>query len=315
VTATPIGPVTTVPVTALAVFLFLMAYVLQSTLMPRVSAIALATFKSETAQPLFAILTLVGVCMLFLFVVIPYNTFGEDIKMLKDAGVKLILVLTIIQAVWGASTSISEEVEGRTALTVLSKPVTRSSFIIGKFLGIAWTVALMSAIFGVIFLIIVAYKPIYDEREGGFDAKEYGKIGFGAEGPTWEICHLEMSSVVPGLVLGFMETIVLTAISVAISTRLPMLANFIICFTIYVLGNLTPMIVKSGIGQFEIVSFVGQLIATIVPNLENFDIQAAVASGQLVPPLYLWWSLLYCLIYTLIAMLLALLLFEDRDMA
>ena len=38
-----------------------------------------------------------------------------------------------------------------------------------------------------------------------------------------------MIGIVPGLVLAFMETVVLTAISVAISTRLPMLPNLVIC--------------------------------------------------------------------------------------
>ena len=55
------------------------------------------------------------------------------------------------------------------------------------------------------------------------------------------------------LVLGMMEATVLIAIGVAISTRLPLLANFNICTSIYVIGNLTPLLVKSSVvqGQFE----------------------------------------------------------------
>jgi ABC-type transport system involved in multi-copper enzyme maturation permease subunit len=84
---------------------------------------------------------------------------------------------------------------------------------------------------------------------------------------------------------------------------------------IYLLGHLTPLIVKSSIGQFVPVQFFGQFVATVFPNLDHFDIQAAVAAGLPVPFLYLFVALVYCVIYTLIAMLFALVLFEDRDLA
>ena len=151
-----------VPIAAMALFGLFLLYFLQSTLMPRLSAIALATFKSEVAQPLFVIILILGICLLVLSVYIPYNTFGEDIKMLKDSGLTLIRVLCIILAVWGASTTLADEIEGRTALTVLSKPVHRRSFVIGKFFGIGWTTALMFIILGSVLLVVTSYKVIYD---------------------------------------------------------------------------------------------------------------------------------------------------------
>lgn len=287
----------------LAVLGVFLGYLFQRSVMPKVSAVALSTFKSEVNQPLFMIVLALGLVALALFIFIPYNTFGEDIKVLKDSGMTLIMVLCIIQAIWAASTSVADEIEGKTALTVLSKPIGRRSFILGKYLGIFWTVAVLFLVLGLFLLICVAYKPIYDAREG-------------AEGdPTWSMCHLEMIGVVPGLLLAFMETCVLAAISVAISTRLPMLANFIICFSIYVLGHLTPLVVQSSVNMFEAVRFVAELVATVLPNLEHFNIQAAVAAGVAVPGNYLAWALLYSLIYGFIALLLALVLFEDRDLA
>jgi hypothetical protein len=129
------------------------------------------------------------------------------------------------------------------------------------------------------------------------------------------MCYTEMIRIVPGLVLAFLETVVLTSISVAVSTRLPMLANLLVCASIYVLGHLVPMLVNSSVGKFEIVRFVGQFIATVLPVLDHFNIQAAVAAGATVPMEYLGMALLYCLLYTTIAMLLGLAMFEDRDLA
>ena len=111
-----------------------------------------------------------------------------------------------------------------------------------------------------------------------------------------------------------METIVLASLSVAISTRLPVLANFVICAVIFGLGHITPLIVQSDI-QFAPVRFVGRLIATILPVLDHFKIEAAVAASRPVPLEYLGWAFAYCVIYSAIAILLALILFEDRDLA
>lgn len=281
----------------------LLLYFLQYTFLPRLSAIALATFKSEVAQPLFLVVVIFGVTILLLSIFIPYNTFGEDIKMLKDSGLTLIRVLCIVLAVWGASTTLADEIEGRTALTVLSKPVQRRSFVIGKFFGIAWTTGLMFLVLGAVLLAVTLYKMIYDARE---TANEL---------PTWQACYLEMASVVPGLLLAFMETLTLASVSVAISTRLPMFANFMICFTVYVLGHLIPLISQATEGRFEIVRFVGRFSAAIFPNLEAFDTQTAIAGGIAVPGSYLALSLVYTLLFSVVAMLLALILFEDRDLA
>lgn len=298
-----IPEVAAIPLTAIAVVGLFLLYFMQRASFPRMSAVALATAKSEMGQPLFVILAVFGVLCLGAFIFIPGNTFGEDIKILKDSGLTLIKVLACFQAIWAAGVSVAEEIEGRTALTVLSKPIDRRAFILGKFVGISWTAALMFIILGSFFILFVAYKPIYDAREGANDD------------PTWQICFWEATRVIPGMVLAYMETMVLASISVAISTRLPMVANFTICFTIYLLGNLAPLIVQKSEDQFPIVQFFAQLIATVFPNLENFNTYAAIAGGKDVPVLYLGGAGLYCLIFTFISMLLALLLFEDRDLA
>ena len=270
---------------------------------PKVAAIGWTTSKEALSQPLFYVLLAIGAFGLILFPFVPYNTLGEDIKMVKDEGLTLIMVLSILMALWTASVSIADEIEGRTALTLLSKPVGRREFILGKFVGILVPVAIMFLVLGPLFLASISYKVPYDSRESGLaDA-------------TVASCWQEMLQIAPGLLLAFMETVVLTAISVAISTRLPMMANLIICASIYVLGHLVPILVNSAVGQIEFVRFVANLLAAILPVLDHFNISAGISAGQEVPMEYLAWAGLYCLIYSSVAMLLAMLLFEDRDLA
>jgi ABC-type transport system involved in multi-copper enzyme maturation permease subunit len=292
-----------IPITAITVVIGYLLHAWMRFGAPRTAAIALAACKSQIAQPLFLILIGLGLFLLGLFIFIPYHTFGEDIKVLKDTGLTLIMLFSIFQAVWGASGSVADEIEGKTAMTVLSKPIGRAQFILGKFLGISWASAVLFVVLGLWLVVLVAYKPIYDARETSNVA------------PVWQETHTEMVKLVPGLLLSFLETLVFVAISVAISTRLPLLANISICFAIYAFGHLVPLLVQAGEGNLETVKFVAQFIATVLPVLDHFNIQAAIATGKGVPLTYLGLAALYCGLYCGMALLLALALFEDRDLA
>jgi ABC-type transport system involved in multi-copper enzyme maturation permease subunit len=299
---------TAAPITAFCVLGVFLVYLLQRTALPKMTAVTLATAKTDFAQPVFALVVVLGVFFLLLFIIVPMNSFGHDIKGLKTAGFSLIPFLGLFVAIWSASTSLAEEIEGKTALTVLSKPVSRRDFILGKFSGIAWSTLFLCALLGFVLLVGVAYKPVYDEREGA---------DYGFQQLPWQFCYQEMAQTVPGLVLVYLQVVVMTAISVAISTRLPFIPNLLICFTIWALGHLTPQLVQSQevAQQLPPIVFFSKLIATVFPVLDHFDVQASVAGGKVVPLIYLGWCFVYAAIYSTIAMLLALVLFEDRDLA
>lgn len=299
-----LNPLWVVGVGVLAVLAALVVIVLLlQQFLPRVTAVAMTTAKEALSQPLFYVILGIGAFAILLFPFIPYNTFGEDIKVLKDEGLTLIMVLSIALALWTASVSVADEIEGRTALSVLSKPIGRRGFIVGKFLGVIGPVAILFVVLGALFLGSVSYKVVYDSRETSQPM------------PTRQDCQEEIMQIVPGLALAFLEAVVLTSIAVAISTRLPMVPNLIICISIYVLGHLVPMVVNSSVGRFEIVTFVGTFLATILPVLDHFNIYTAIATGKEVPWAYVGLASIYCVLYSGAAMLLALLLFEDRDLA
>lgn len=291
------------PISAIVFLAIAIVYMLFRLIPRRVAAIASATAKEALGQPIFSVALIAGAVLLVAFIVIPYNTFGEDVKMLKDSGLTLIKVLSLLVVVWTASVAVSEEIEGRTAMTVLSKPVKRWQFVIGKYAGLVMVASLVFLILGSVLLSTTSLKVIYDARESS------------KTDPIWIDCANEMITVVPGLVLSFLETILLAAVSLAVSTRLSMVPNLIICFMIYALGHLVPLIVQSSVGKFAIVRFVGQLFATLLPVLEHFTIEAAVVGGVAVPWDYLGWASLYAGLYVTVALLIALVLFQDRDLA
>jgi ABC-type transport system involved in multi-copper enzyme maturation permease subunit len=304
VTTEPVIPqVALIPLAATCVVLMYLMYLVFYAMAPKVAAIALSTFKTEVSQPLFMLVVGIGMAFVVLSIFIPYNTFGEDIKLYKDSGLTLIRVLAIFTAIWAASKSVAEEIEGRTALTVLSKPVGRRQFILGKFTGISLAIFLLFVIVGLWFVIFTAYKPVYDGRENSKKVED------------WVQCFNEAVFVMPALLLYFLEVITFVGISVAISTRLSTLPNFLICFAIYVLGHLTPQFLNSNLSSFEPVVAFGNLLAVIFPVLDHYSVETAINTNTFVPLEYTGWIVIGTLVYGTIATLVALVFFEDRDLA
>ena len=300
----PVHPeVWIIPWAAFTVLMVYLTYLVAASAFPKIFAVAYSTFKTEVNQPLFTFIAIIGLVFILGSVYVPYNTFGEDIKMYKDSGLTLIRVLAIFLAVWAASKSVAEEIDGRTALTVLSKPIGRRQFIFGKFSGIGLLIGLLFILLGLWLVGWTAYKPIYDGKESS-----QGLI-------DWQVAFNHAMGMIPALFLSFLEVLIFVAVSIAISTRMGILANFLLCFSIYVLGHLTPLIVQSSVGEFEIVQVFGSLIAIVFPVLNHFDVQAAINTNQPVPMTYLGWAVIYSGLYSTIAMLIALVLFEDRDLA
>jgi len=274
--------------------------------------IARATTKESIRQPVFFLLLGIGLVLLLVNTILPFFSMGEDIKMLKDCGLAIILFCGMFLGIWTSSTSIAEEIEGKTAMTLLSKPINRRQFVVGKFLGIFNGVMSLMLPLMIAFLLLIFYKVGYDAREGTTQV-------MGVEKSAQTITMLDklyvVAQILPGLVLIVLEVTIMTAVSVAISTRLPMVVNIVTCLTIFVVGHLTPVLVKTVFQTLEPVKFMAQVIATLLPSLEAFNTQAVIATSATIPPQYLGYSALYCATYCAAAILLAFILFEDRDLA
>jgi ABC-type transport system involved in multi-copper enzyme maturation permease subunit len=278
--------------------------------MTRTGVIARATTKEAVRQPVFHLMLGFGALLLLVNTFLPFFSLGSDIKMLKDCGLMTLLFSALLLAVWTASTSIASEIEGKTTMTLLSKPINRRQFIIGKYVGIVNATMCLLVPLVLLFGTLLLYKVGYDARES---SKEI-PVWFEGGGVNADRLN-EMLQAIPAVLLMAMEVAVLTAVSVAISTRTPMVVNMVTCLSIFVVGHLTPVLVQAGTLKLEFVSFMARLIATMLPSLEAFNMSANVSSGNLVPAVYLWYSALYSMLYIGAMILLSFILFEDRDLA
>lgn len=268
--------------------------------------IALATAKEAIRQPAFFVLAFLAGSSLIYTVFVPYFTFGEDIKMYKDTGLTTISFACLLLALLTSSSAVAEEIEGRTAITLLSKPINRRQFIIGKFLGIELGALALFAVLGALFAMGVWYKTDYDAREMS------GRI----EDVSQRVA--QVAQVLPGLALGYFEVTVLTAVSVAISTRLPMLVNLVVTIAIFFLGHLTPILVEAAVQARanELVRFMARLFQWALPALEFFNAGPSISTGVMIPWVgYVLPALGYCMLYSGAALVFAFWLFENRDVA
>jgi ABC-type transport system involved in multi-copper enzyme maturation permease subunit len=266
--------------------------------------IARATAKEAVRQPVFPLLMSLALLMLVANTYIPFFSLGDDVKMLEICGVATMLISGMLLAVWTSSMSIADEIEGKTAMTLLSKPINRRQFIVGKFVGIQSAVLLLVVPMAIALCGLVYYKVFYDAYEGALEQKV-----------TPFTARDEMLRVLPAVALCFLEIMVMSAISVAISTRLPMVVNMVTCLAIFIVGHLTPALVGANLGKLEPVMFMAGVIATILPAVEAFNVETALVTGASVPASYIGWAGLYSIAYSAMAILLAFMMFEDRDLA
>jgi ABC-type transport system involved in multi-copper enzyme maturation permease subunit len=105
-------------------------------------AVARNAFLESIRQPFYLVWLLVVGGLVILNPYLAVNTFEDDNKLATDMGLSMLLVGALLMAAFTASGVVSREIENRTALTVVSKPLPRPLFVIGKYLGVAGAIAL-----------------------------------------------------------------------------------------------------------------------------------------------------------------------------
>jgi hypothetical protein len=315
--------------------LFILVFAALLQVWPKGGAVALAAFREGVRQVMFWLLVGLALVLMSASPLIPYFTFGEDHLVVKELGYDTIMFVAAVFGALAASLFVSEEIEGRTAITLMSKPVSRRQFLLGKYVGILMAAGLMFALLGTYFQGVQLFKHWWDRLDP-------------TPTPAWLVATLQRLSLppaaadfvrgaglwadltqdtLPGLVLSFSQVMVLVAIAVSLATRVPMVVNLTAVVAVYLLAHLTPVLVSigeraqaadPGSAVSQLLSFMAQLFNTALPDLGAFrldpvlltDMQLGAAFWR-----YLGSVALYGVLYTSIVLFFGLILFEDRDLA
>lgn len=334
--------------------LFIVVFALLLRLWPKGGAIALSAFREGVRQWVFWLVMLSAAAAMAFSILVPYFTFGEDYLMVKQLGYDTIMLAAVLFGALTASLSISEEIEGRTAITVMSKPVSRRQFMLGKFAGIVLAALFMFGVLGVLFENVLLVKHWWDKLDT-FSSDQMVESKTVAEHigvvvtPAWVNINLHAWALpaattdllrgvgqwtahsmdtLPGLALCYSQVLVLVALAVTLATRVPMVVNITSVVVVFFLSHLTPVLLSlAERGQLKqpngtvprLVGFVARVFDTLLPDLGSFAMNPALLSDA-PPPAGLFFQYvasvsLYGILYTAIVLLLGLILFEDRDLA
>jgi ABC-2 type transport system permease protein len=125
--------------------------------MNKLLTIAQNTFIETLRQPVYSIIIAAALLLILISPSIAMYTMSDDNKLLREIGLSTLFLTSLFIAIFSASGAVGNEIENKTIMTVLSKPVQRPIFIMAKFLGVAAAVVLAHYICTIALLMAIRH--------------------------------------------------------------------------------------------------------------------------------------------------------------
>ena len=319
--------------------------------MLKLLSIASGTFQELIRQPVYLLLLAGGVAFIALLGNISYFALGDEARMVKQSALAFMLVAGLFSAALSASSTLAREIQIGTALAVLSKPVGRVTFLLGKYLGLALALALQSIV--LLLAVLLAGRMAYDAY-GGPDWLALGILAtalllafvagavsnFFANRPFVSDAVLATSlavllaftlincfnrdgswdpfakgidwRLVPAGVLILFALLVIGSIAMASSTRLEMVSTLAICGGLFLIGLLSDYVF--GRAAAAGLTLAGVLHG-IIPNWQVFWMADALVENKTIPWSYVATTAGYVAGQVVIALSIGVALLEDRELS
>ena len=117
--------------------------------------IAVNVFRESVRDRVLYNLVLFAILLMGVSFLIGELTAGQDIKVIKDLGLAAMSIFGLFIAVFIGIGLVSKEVEKKSIYSLLSKPISRQQFIIGKFLGLVLTLAVNLAVMTIAYYAVL----------------------------------------------------------------------------------------------------------------------------------------------------------------
>lgn len=251
----------------------------------RIIAVAMNTFRESIRDKvLYVLLFFAGVTIVG-SKALGYISIGQDIKIIIDMSLATVSVFGALIAIFVGTNLVYKEIDKRTIYTILSRPMWRYEFLLGKYLGLALLIAIVT-------LLMMAVSSVYIVSLGGELSLTYFEA----------------------VLLIYCKLLLITAVSVLLSTVTSPILGAIIVFSFYVLGHATGILIDlpPHMDDTPIIAISNALYFAL-PNLSNFDVRSEAANGLEVAPIYIAWTMLYGAIYTVLFLAIAAMAFQNKD--
>jgi ABC-type transport system involved in multi-copper enzyme maturation permease subunit len=256
--------------------------------------IAVNVFKECVRDKVLYNLVVFAVLLIAVSYLLGQLTAGQDVKIIKDLGLAAISIFGLLIAVFIGIGLVWKEVERKSIYSILSKPITRSQFILGKFVGLALTLIVNVAIMTVAFYLVLAYLNTQVTLEAAAPPVDPG--------------------LVRAIVLILVELLLVTAIALFFSTFSSPFLSAALTFGLWVVGHF-----NADLRNFEAVvrsrpaAYVARGLYYILPNFAAFDIKTQVVYALPVSAQYIATTTLYGLVYVSLVLTATVVIFVRRD--
>lgn len=254
----------------------------------RVLAIALNTFRESVRDRVLYNL------ILFVLILVGASAFVSDLSVNIESeftaalGLSAMLVFGAFIAIFIGVGLVYKEIDKRTIYNLLSKPVHRYEFIVGKYLGLCVTLLVNSGV------MLLATELAIFFVNGGFVR-----------------LHL---AVLAAAYLVYLELALLIAVALMFSSFSTPLLSALFSFAVYVIGNFSRDLLQTAqISDSVISRAVLNVIYYLLPNLSNFSFITEASHGRIVPLRMALSATVYAIVYISILLSAAMLIFQKRN--
>jgi hypothetical protein len=292
----------------------------------RIWAVTLLTSTEGLRQPAFFLIFFTAAGLTAASPAFAFFHLGEEAKMVTDLGLSTVLTFSTLLAILTASSTITDEIEGRTALTMLSKPLKRTEFLLGKYFGVGITAVALVLLMAPVILITLRSQKFLPEQDPRFGIGVglgllIGLIVFGvllvlrlllrggvsmilgfwiayAVMTAFVLIYLSQHSVAAawdfrplmGLLFIALHALLISAVAVLLATRFTLIQAAIgtVCF--FIVGHASGAIIAPFRGEGNELSIPGLVLRAILPDLDQYNITDAIATAFLDIPTEVPWQ-------------------------
>jgi hypothetical protein len=267
----------------------------------RLTAIIGNTFTGLTRLKIFYVLLLFALLLIGSSVFMAQMTFQQEFQVLKDIALGAMSLFTSLLAVLATARLLPQEIEERTAYTVLAKPVSRFEYLLGKLLGVLLLLALSLLAMSALFFVVLSLREQSVLNE---TARQMG--GAPAEQTAEALRLVRASAFNPNLFSGiavtYAKACLLAALTLFVSTfATSTIFTTIVMAFVYFIGHLQAIAreywLQTNAAGLLTKTFLA-VVALVFPDLQAFNLTDDVVAGNAVPLALLFKTMGMGLFYT-----------------
>ena len=225
-------------------------------------------------------------------------TAGQDLKIIKDLGLAALSLFGLVIAVFIGVGLVTKEVEKRSVYGLLTKPLSRTEFLLGKYAGLVMTLFVNLSVMTVALYAVLLYSDL--SASAGLRA-------------SWEAPAVDPRMLV-AIVLIFAELMIVTALALFFSTFSSALWATLLTLGLWVAGHFNGDLRDFGtVVDSAPVIWLARVLYYMIPNLAPFDIKSEVAHGIHVSASHVVYTLAYAGLYIGVLLTASVIVFSRRD--